>query len=459
MNPFNLILFILFLGIVHTNAERPNIVLIYMDDMGYGDIGCYGSSKNRTPVIDQMAREGIRFTDFYVTSGVCTPSRASLLTGCYPRRVSMHIDQNNKWVLFPSARKGLNPDETTIAEILKKQNYTTACIGKWHLGDQSKFLPTRQGFDSYFGIPYSNDMGRKNIPLPLLRNEEVLEAPIKQEPITRRYTEEAVSFIKRNSKKPFFLYLPHTSVHLPLFPGKAFAGKSKNGKYGDWIEEVDASTGAILKALKDTGIDEKTLVIFTSDNGSNAQNGGSNKPLKGSKGTTHEGGMRVPCVMRWPGKIPTGKTCRELVSTLDFLPTFAALAEGQISKNRKIDGHDVRNLIFGKLGAKSPRKAFFYYHTTQLQAVRSGKWKLVLPQAEKLTGWSGKEKDSPLQLFDVSTDLGEQTNLAEAHPDVVKRLIFYADEARQDLGDGNEAGKGQRPAGWVKEAKPLLKAP
>jgi arylsulfatase A len=346
MNPFNLILFILFLGIVHTNAERPNIVLIYMDDMGYGDIGCYGSSKNHTPVIDQMAREGIRFTDFYVTSGVCTPSRASLLTGCYPRRVSMHVDQNNKWVLFPSAKKGLNPDETTIAEILKKQNYTTACIGKWHLGDQSKFLPTRQGFDSYFGIPYSNDMGRKNIPLPLLRNEEVLEAPIKQEPITRRYTEEAVSFIKRNSKKPFFLYLPHTSVHLPLFPGKAFAGKSKNGKYGDWIEEVDASTGAILKALKDTGIDEKTLVIFTSDNGSNAQNGGSNKPLKGSKGTTHEGGMRVPCVMRWPGKIPTGKTCRELVSTLDFLPTFAALAEGQISKNRKIDGHDVRNLIF-----------------------------------------------------------------------------------------------------------------
>tara|TARA_B110000914_G_scaffold200708_1_gene192549 strand:+ start:2516 stop:3895 length:1380 start_codon:yes stop_codon:yes gene_type:complete len=458
MNPFNLILFILFLGIVHTNAERPNIVLIYMDDMGYGDIGCYGSSKNHTPVIDQMAREGIRFTDFYVTSGVCTPSRASLLTGCYPRRVSMHVDQNNKWVLFPSAKKGLNPDETTIAEILKKQNYTTACIGKWHLGDQSKFLPTRQGFDSYFGIPYSNDMGRKNIPLPLLRNEEVLEAPIKQEPITRRYTEEAVSFIKRNSKKPFFLYLPHTSVHLPLFPGKAFAGKSKNGKYGDWIEEVDASTGAILKALKDTGIDEKTLVIFTSDNGSNAQNGGSNKPLKGSKGTTHEGGMRVPCVMRWPGKIPTGKTCRELVSTLDFLPTFAALAEGQISKNRKIDGHDVRNLIFGKLGAKSPRKAFFYYHTTQLQAVRSDKWKLVLPQAEKLTGWSGKEKDSPLQLFDVSTDLGEQTNLAEAHPDVVKRLIFYADEARQDLGDGNESGKGQRPAGWVKEAKPLLKA-
>jgi|TARA_B110000881_G_scaffold47810_1_gene40106 arylsulfatase A-like enzyme len=458
MNPFNLILFILFLGIVHTNAERPNIVLIYMDDMGYGDIGCYGSSKNHTPVIDQMAREGIRFTDFYVTSGVCTPSRASLLTGCYPRRVSMHVDQNNKWVLFPSAKKGLNPDETTIAEILKKQNYTTACIGKWHLGDQSKFLPTRQGFDSYFGIPYSNDMGRKNIPLPLLRNEEVLEAPIKQEPITRRYTEEAVSFIKRNSKKPFFLYLPHTSVHLPLFPGKAFAGKSKNGKYGDWIEEVDASTGAILKALKDTGIDEKTLVIFTSDNGSNAQNGGSNKPLKGSKGTTHEGGMRVPCVMRWPGKIPTGKTCRELVSTLDFLPTFAALAEGQISKNRKIDGHDVRNLIFGKLGAKSPRKAFFYYHTTQLQAVRSDKWKLVLPQAEKLTGWSGKEKDSPLQLFDVSTDLGEQTNLADAHPDVVKRLIFYADEARQDLGDGNESGKGQRPAGWVKEAKPLLKA-
>ncbi len=445
------------LTLLSAQAGRPNIVLIYMDDMGYGDIGCFASTKNRTPVIDQMAREGMRFTDFYVTSGVCTPSRASLLTGCYPRRLNMHVDQNDKWVLFPSARKGLNPDETTIAEILKKQDYTTACIGKWHLGDQPDFLPTKQGFDSYFGIPYSNDMGRKHIPLPLLRDEVVIEAPIKQEPITRRYTEEAVSFIEQNSKKPFFLYLPHTSVHLPLFPGKAFAGKSKNGKYGDWIEEVDASTGAILKALKDNGVDENTLVIFTSDNGSNGNNGGTNKPLKGSKGTTHEGGMRVPCVMRWPGKIPAGKTCREVVSTLDLLPTFAALAEGQLSKERKIDGHDIRDLLFGKPGAKSPHQAFFYYHTTQLQAVRSGKWKLVLPQAEKLTGWSGKEKDSPLQLFDVSTDLGEKTNLATAHPDIVKRLMVSANDAREDLGDGKDSGKGQRPAGWVKEAKPLLK--
>ncbi|MFT7301715.1 MAG: arylsulfatase A [Akkermansiaceae bacterium] len=453
-----LLLTFLFLTILQLNASpKPNIVLIYMDDMGYGDIGCFGSTKNRTPAIDQMASEGMRFTDFYVTSGVCTPSRASLLTGCYPRRVNLHLDQNDKWVLFPNARKGLNPSETTIAEILKKQGYATACIGKWHLGDQPEFLPTNQGFDSYFGIPYSNDMGRKNIPLPLLRDEKVIEAPIKQEPITRRYTEEAVSFIKQNSHKPFFLYLPHTSVHLPLFPGNEFAGKSQNGKYGDWIEEVDASTGKILKALKDLGIDKNTLVIFTSDNGSNGNNGGSNSPLKGTKGTTHEGGMRVPCIMRWPEKIPANTTCSELASTLDLLPTFTALSGGKLPTDRKIDGHNISDLLFVKPNAKSPHKAFFYYHTTQLQAVRSGKWKLVLPQSEKFTGWSSKEKDSPLQLFDVSTDLGEEINLAEANLEVVQKLILLANEAREDLGDGKQEGKGQRPAGWVKEAKPLLK--
>ncbi len=448
--------FLLLLGTLQTNAEQPNIVLIYMDDMGYGDIGCFGSTKNRTPAIDKMAREGMRFTDFYVTSGVCTPSRASLLTGCYPRRVNMHVDQNDKWVLFPAARKGLNPDEITIAEILKKQGYATACIGKWHLGDQPDFLPTRQGFDSYFGIPYSNDMGRKHIPLPLLRDEKVIEAPIKQAPITRRYTEEAVSFIKANATKPFFLYLPHTSVHLPLFPGKEFAGKSKNGKYGDWIEEVDASTGSILQTLKDLNLDQKTLVIFTSDNGSNGSNGGSNDPLKGSKGTTDEGGMRVPCVMRWPGKIAAGAICDQLASTLDMLPTFAALAGGKVPGDRKIDGHDIRDLLFGKEGAQSPHKAFFYYHTSQLQAVRSGKWKLVLPQSEKFTGWSKKIKESPLQLFDLKTDPGEKNNLAKSNPEVVKRLMTFVKGAQNDLGDGEQVGKGQRPAGWVKEAQLLL---
>ena len=453
----SLLTLLLFLGILPTNAAQPNLVLISMDDMGYGDIGCFGSTKNRTPVIDKMAHEGMRFTDFYVTSGVCTPSRASLLTGCYPRRLNLHVDQNDKWVLFPAARKGLNPDEVTVAELLKKQGYATACIGKWHLGDQPKFLPTRQGFDTYFGIPYSNDMGRKNIPLPLLRDDEVIEAPIKQAPITRRYTNEAVSFIKANATKPFFIYLPHTSVHLPLFPGKEFSGKSKNGKYGDWIEEVDASTGTILKTLQELNLDTKTLVIFTSDNGSRGDNGGSNAPFKGNKGTTDEGGMRVPCVMRWPSKIPAGTTCDELVSTLDILPTFTALAGGQVSHDRKIDGHDIRDLLYGKVGAQSPHEAFFYYHTTQLQAVRSGKWKLVLPQSEKFTGWSQKIKKSPLQLFDLKADPGEQKNLAGSNPEVITQLMTFVKGAQDDLGDGGQMGKGQRPAGWVEVAVPLLK--
>lgn len=426
-----------------------------MDDMGYSDIGCFGSTKNRTPVLDQMAQEGMRFTDFYVTSGVCTPSRSSLLTGCYPRRLNMHIDQNNKWVLFPNARKGLNPDETTIAEILKEQGYATACIGKWHLGDQPDFLPTRHGFDSYFGIPYSNDMGRKNIPLPLLRDEQVIEAPVAQSPITRRYTEEALKFIQTNREKPFFLYLPHTSVHLPLFPGEKFQGKSSNGKYGDWIEEVDTCTGIILETLKKEKIDQNTLVIFTSDNGSNSRNGGSNAPLKGSKGSTHEGGMRVACLMRWPGKIPAKSSCSEVASTLDLLPTFTALAAGKLPE-KKIDGHDISDLLFGMRDAKSPHKAFYYYHTKQLQAVRSGKWKLVLPQTEKLEGWSDKKRNSPIQLFNLSVDPAESNNLAEKNPNIVTRLIRLVKVAQEDLGDGDNKGKGQRPAGWVDEAKPLL---
>jgi arylsulfatase A-like enzyme len=368
----------------------------------------------------------------------------------------MHIDQNNKWVLFPNARKGLNPKETTVAELLKKKGYATTCIGKWHLGDQPEFLPTNHGFDSYFGIPYSNDMGRKNIPLPLLRDDKVIEAPVAQSPVTRRYTDEAVKFIKANREKPFFLYLPHTSVHLPLFPGEDFKGKSANGKYGDWIEEVDACTGIILQTLKDEKLDQNTLVIFTSDNGSNGGRGGSNAPLKGAKGSTHEGGMRVACVMRWPDKIPANSTCSEVASTLDILPTFAALAGTTPSPDRKIDGHNISDLILGTPGAKSPYKAFYYYHTTQLQAVRSGKWKLVLPQDQKFEGWSGKKKDTPIQLYDLSLDPGEKNNLATKHPDVLAQLSGFAEDVRKDLGDGNKEGKGQRKAGWVEESKPLL---
>lgn len=438
------------------STTPPNIILIYMDDMGYGDLGCFGSQKNRTPNLDRMAAEGMRLTDFYVTSGVCTPSRASLMTGCYPRRVNLHVDENDKWVLFPAARKGLNPEETTIAEILKNAGYATTCIGKWHLGDHPDFLPTRHGFDSYFGIPYSNDMGRKNIPLPLMRDEVVIEAPVNQPPLTRRYTEEAIAFITKNKEKPFFLYLPHTCVHLPLFPGEKFKGMSANGKYGDWIEEVDASTGELLQSLKKLGLDKNTLVIFTSDNGSNGRNGGSNAPLKGTKGSTHEGGMRVPCLMRWPGIIPAGTTCSQLASTLDLLPTLSSLAGASVPNDRKIDGLNITDLILAKEGAQTPRTSLFYYHTTQLQAVRSGKWKLVLPRKVRFDGWSGKKEDTSLELYDLSVDPGESTDIAAKHPAVVERLRKLAQQAQEELGDGPKEGSGQRPAGWVKEASPRL---
>ncbi|MHC4354012.1 MAG: sulfatase family protein [Planctomycetota bacterium] len=340
-------------------ANKPNFIIIFCDDMGYGDLGCFGSTKHRTPNIDRMAAEGARFTSFYVTSGVCTPSRSSLMTGCYPRRVSMHKSAKNEWVLFPVAKKGLNPNEITIADLLKSQGYATACIGKWHLGDQPEFLPTRQGFDYYYGIPYSNDMGsrqrKQNPPLPLMRNEKVIEAPVDQNTVTKRYTEEVVKFITANKDKPFFVYLPHTMVHNPVHSSEKFRGKSANGGYGDATEEIDWSTGEILATLEKLGVDDNTLVIFTSDNGAANRWGGSNLPLSGFKGSTMEGGMREPCVMRWPGKIPAGGKCDELTSTLDLLPTLAKLAGTKAPDDRIIDGKDIWPLMAGTKGAKSVR--------------------------------------------------------------------------------------------------------
>ncbi len=436
--------------------EPPNFIVVFIDDMGYADIGPFGASTQSTPHLDRMAREGMILTDFYSTCSVCTPSRSSLLTGCYPRRVNMHVDEKSLCVLFPGARKGLNPDETTIAEALKTRGYATACIGKWHVGDHPEFLPTSQGFDEYFGIPYSNDMNRKKVPLPLVRNQTAIEAPVRQETLTERYTKEAIRFIRKSKGRSFFLYLPHTAIHLPLFPGKAFHGRSRAGKYGDWIEEVDASTGRILGTLKELGIDERTLVLFTSDNGSQRARQGSNLPLRGRKGRTDEGGMRVPCVVRWPGKIPAGSRSGEVASTIDVLPTFAKLAGASLPTDRVIDGKDIWPLLGGRPGAKSPHEAFYYYQMDQLQAVRSGKWKLFVAMDSKKRNWGKPEGKTPLKLFDLAKDIHEDENVAEANPEVVRRLLALVEKAREELGDVDRPGKGQRPAGWVDEPAPRL---
>ena len=442
---------------VSAEERLPNFVVIFCDDLGYADLGSFGSKKIKTPNLDRMAAEGIRLTSFYSTCSVCSPSRSSLLTGCYPRRVNMHVNDRNLCVLFPADQKGLNPEETTIAETLKAKDYATTCVGKWHVGDHPNFLPHNQGFDSYFGIPYSNDMNRKEVPLPLLRNERVIESPVDQPMLTPRYTKEVVQFIYRNKDKQFFIYLPHTFPHVPLFASSRFKGKSAQGRYGDTIEEIDWSTGEILKALKDAGVDENTLVLFTSDNGSKQK--GSNAPLRGRKGQTWEGGQRVPCVARWPGKIPEATESSEIVSTLDLLPTFAKLA-GVPLPEKTIDGHDASDILLGEKGAKSKYEAFYYYQMDQLQCVRSGKWKLHLALESKKRNWGKPEGKKPQQLFDLENDVGESTDVSSDHPEVVKRLLALAEKARSELGDVGRPGKGQRKAGFVKEASPrLIQAP
>ena len=442
--------------LVQATERKPNIIIVFCDDLGYADIGPFGAKKHATPVLDQMAREGMRLTDFYSTCPVCTPSRASLMTGCYPRRVNMHVDEKNLCVLFPAARKGLNPREVTIAEVLKEQGYATMCIGKWHLGDHPDFMPTSHGFDHYFGIPYSNDMNRKEVPLPLVRDLEVIEDSVQKDTtITARYTAEAVRFIRENSKKPFFLYLPHTAVHLPLVPGKKFKGSSKGGAYGDWVQEIDWSMGELFKALKTEGIDENTLVLFTSDNGSAREKQGSNLPLRGRKGRTDEGGMRVPCIVRWPGKIPAGSSSAAITSTLDLLPTLATISGGKVPSDRIIDGKNIWPILNGTT-TDHPREAFFYYQMDQLQAVRSGDWKLFVPMDSKRRNWGKPEGKKELALFNLASDIHEDKNVAAENPEIVKKLIAHAEAARKDLGDVDRPGKGQRKAGWVENASPRL---
>ena len=443
-------------------TRPPNFIVVFCDDLGYGDLGCFGSTRHRTPNIDRMADQGMKLTSFYVTSGVCTPSRSSLMTGCYPRRVNMHQSARNEWVLFPVAKKGLNPDEITIAEVLKAKGYATACVGKWHLGDQPQFLPTKQGFDYYFGIPYSNDMGsqqrKQNPPLPLLRNEKVIEAPADQNTLTKRYTEEVLKFITANKNKPFFVYLPHTMPHNPVHSSDAFRGKSANKGYGDCVEEIDWSTGQILDTLKKLRIDDNTLVVFTSDNGAASRWGGSNAPLSGFKGSTMEGGMREPCIVRWPGKIPPGAECSELACTMDLMPTFAKLAGTNAPADRIIDGKDIWPLMAGNKNAKSPHEAFYYYYRDSLQAVRSGKWKLHLARTTRPRG-NRKPQNLPAKLYDLEADVAEKNNLADKYPGIVERLRTLAQKARQDLGDGSQNGANQRPAGITATPKPLLMEP
>lgn len=440
----------------------PNFVLILCDNLGYGDIGPFGSRRNPTPHLDRMASEGMRLTSFYSTSGVCTPSRASLMTGCYPRRVGLHETTPDGAVLRPVSPNGLHPDEITIAEVLQKRGYATACIGKWHLGDQPAFLPTRQGFDEYFGIPYSDDMtarpGRSWPPLPLMRGERVVEAPVERTTLTRRYTEEAIRFIKKNRERPFFLYLPHAmpGSTRESFASEEFRGRSGNGTYGDAVMELDWSTGEILQTLKELKLERRTLVVWTSDNGAVNRRHSSNRPLAGWGYTTAEGGMRVPCIAWWPGRVPAGATCDEPATMMDLLPTFARLAGTHPPEDRIIDGKDIRPLILGEPEAKSPHEAFYYYHKGQLQAVRSGCWKLYLPLEDKQANLRGKTARSEARLYDLKTDIGETKNIAGEHPDTVGRLQKLAQTARADLGDEGRPGKNQRPPGRVESPKPLM---
>lgn len=455
--------------VVAAAPSKPNIILINIDDLGYGDIGPFGS-KTPTPNLDRMAKEGRKLTSHY-SAPVCSPSRASMMTGCYPKRV-LPVPL----VLFPVSAVGLNPQEITVAEVLKDVGYATACIGKWHLGDQPEFLPTRQGFDSYYGLPYSNDMGTvedgaKNDPgtpvktvngntklppadetgvripqppLPLLENDRVIER-VKQEQqhtITQRYTEKAQQYIRTHQASPFFLYLAHTAVHFPHYPGHAFMNKTGRGLYDDWVNEVDWSVGQVLDTVRELKLDEKTLIIFTSDNGGPIQQGADNSPLRGGKNSTFEGGVRVCTIVRWPGRVPADTSTNAITSHMDWLPTFAALGGGKMPTDRKLDGYDITPLLLNQKDAKSPYSAFYYYLGLKLQAVRSGPWKLFLNKGE---------------LYHLDDDIGEKTNLAAQHPEEVQRLRALADLMKDDLGfDG--VGPGCRAMGRVESPKPIMDA-
>ena len=452
-----------FAGMVMTPViaqVKPNIVLIFMDDLGYGDLSCYGASLYKTPNLDRMASQGIRFTSFLAAQAVCSASRAGLLTGCYPNRVGI------SGALMPDAKIGLNPAEETIAEVVKKQNYKTCAIGKWHLGYQRQFLPMQQGFDEYLGLPYSNDMwpvdydGKpaplnsnkaKYPPLPLLEgNDKIKQINTldDQAQLTSIYTEKAIRFISENKNHPFFLYLAHSMTHVPLAVSSKFKGKSDQGLFGDVMMEIDWSVGEIMKALEKNRIDKNTLVIFTSDNGpwlNFGNHAGSTGGLREGKGNSFEGGQREPCLMRWPGHIAPGAICNKLASTIDILPTIAAITNAPLPE-KKIDGVNILPLMLGDEKA-NPRETFlYYYRKNSLEAVRKGTWKLVFahpgrtyigfePGKDGFPGPTNEYFQFDEALYDLRRDPGERYNVKENYPEIIAELKKIADDARIDLGD------------------------
>ena len=460
---------------------QPNVILINCDDLGYGDLGCYGSERNRTPAIDRMAAEGVRFTDFYASSPVCSPSRAAMLTGSYPTRVGFggKASGNLGGVLFPGWSVGLNPSERTIAQLLSEEGYATKLVGKWHCGDQPEFLPTSHGFDEYYGIPYSNDMGRQvettkkvhgldpgeleallrkmgleepwiRPPLPLMVDAEVLEAQPDQAALTGRYLEQAIRFMRAKKDQPFFLYLAHMYVHLPIYVQERFRVASQNGDYGAAVECVDWVTSVILAELATLGLDEQTMVIFTSDNGALAiESGGSgsNEPLRGSKGTTWEGGQRVPCIVRWPGSVPGGVECNDVAAGIDLYTTLASVCGATIPVDRVVDGLDLSSVLgLDGEGGELDRQ-FFYIRGPGIDAVRVGRWKLHLV----------KDGQDIVELYDLIDDIAESTNVAEANPSVVIDLTERIAAGRLVLGDERLGiiGTEVRPIGKVDNPVPL----
>ncbi|MDZ4849940.1 MAG: sulfatase [Pirellulaceae bacterium] len=467
-------------------ADLPNVVVIFIDDMGYADIGPFGAKSYPTPNLDRMAREGRRFTDFHVSSAVCSASRSALMTGCYHERVGI------SGALGPSSRIGLSAGETTLAEICKQKNYATTCIGKWHLGHHPMFLPTNHGFDSYYGLPYSNDMW-PNHPeelakkakgkvlkggyplLPLVENTKIIDAEVTgddQMQLTTNYTNRAVDFIRQHRHEPFLVYLPHSMVHVPLYVSSKFAGKSGAGLFGDVVMEVDWSVGQILDTLKEVGVDEKTLVVFTTDNGpwlSYGDHAGSALPHREGKGTAWEGGIRVPTLMRWPSKIPAGTTCDELACTVDILPTVAAMIGAELPKH-KIDGQNIMPLMTGGSEVKSPHETMpCYFASDELQGIRDREWKLILPHqyrtlAGKPVGTGGipaqyETAKVGLELYNMKNDRSETKNVAADHPEIVARLEAAAEAWRFELGDKltNRKGSGVRPHATMTESDAVLK--